>query len=147
MKSHWRLFIVCSESSISGGRVMKADLALRRWGCRAVNEWRWRKSSGVPGGKAREPGGLCLRAFKHENDLIGSGLHVEKIRLAIEWKMDLRNEISGYNTCKKGWGPDSLYLGPQRYREKMIKLYWGTQKKTWINKEQHHVVKRKDSIL
>ena len=28
-----------------------------------------------------EPGRLGLRAFKHENDLIGSGLHVRKFRV------------------------------------------------------------------
>lgn len=46
-------------------------------------------------GKARELGGLCLRAFGLENGRIGSGLHVKKTRLARKKKRDLRNDISG----------------------------------------------------
>lgn len=75
--------------------MIKADPILSRWGHRAVSEQRWWKSTGLPGGKARELGGLCQRALKHKNDLIGSGLLVKKIRLARELRIDLRNEISG----------------------------------------------------
>lgn len=44
--------------------------------------------------KTRDLGRLCQRALKPENDLVGSGLHVKKIRLARELRIDLRNEIS-----------------------------------------------------
>lgn len=93
---YWHLLIQCAKILVSGVRGMRADPTPRRRG-QAIEQWVSKDGTSSQEFQEARPelGGLCLRVIRHENDLVGSSLHVKKIILAKVLRMDLRDKISG----------------------------------------------------